>query len=217
MIDKTINLCFLSALNRFVSDLAEKEGYHFLSGITHEGEPKLIVRDDQDNQHFVDAILASESVQPLILFTWEYNRNKKHNREKINSMCNAHPAIRRHYRSIRSSIAVLAGNWSSSSLAMMKSSHINYFVIPFDRICEILDGFGVDFRWDKNDRQKSVVAWKTFNALSDGKKAQIGIEMVNTIKDDLTNLVLSILDDTTERQIESVTLEFRSNFAKPAS
>ncbi|GER80594.1 MAG: hypothetical protein M5U11_12560 [Anaerolineales bacterium] len=202
------------ALNELIEVLANERGYHFLSTSPVKGRKRLLLFDNFGNDYNIDAVLVNQQTQPLILFEWKYIRYKKHNRDKASWVCSAHPAIRRHYGSIRSSIAVLAGSWSSSSLAMMKSSHINFFVIPFDRICEILDGFGVDFRWDEKDRQKSAIAWKTFNALSNSKKAQIGVEMVNTIKDDLINLVLSILDDTTERQVETVILEFRSNLGE---
>jgi len=202
------------ALNELMAKLADEHGYHFLSTSPVQGKKRLLLFDNFGNDYNVDAVLVNQQTQPLILFEWKYIRYKKHNRDKASWVCSAHPAIRRRYGSIRSSIAVLAGSWSSSSIAIMKSSHINIFLVPFDRICKILDGFGVDFRWDEKDRQKSAVAWKTFYALSNSKKAQIGIEMANTIKDDLTALVLSILDDETERQIESVTLEFRSTLGE---
>ena len=66
-------------------------------------------------------------------------------------------------------------------------------------------------RIDKNQQKHG---WNAFYALSNSKKAQIGVDMVNTIKADLEGLILSILDDSTERQIESVTLEFRSNLGE---
>lgn len=202
------------ALNELISELADGQGYHFLSTSPVEGKKRLLMFDNFGNDYNIDAVLVNQKTQPLILFEWKYIRYKKHNRDKASWVCSAHPAIQWRYASIRSSIAVLAGSWSSSSIAMMKSNHINIFLIPFERICEILDGYGVDFRWDEKDRQKSAKAWKTFYALSNSKKAQIGVEMVNTIKADLESLILSILDDSTERQIESVTLEFRSNLGE---
>ena len=35
-------------------------------------------------------------------------------------------------------IAILAGSWSGSSVAMMKSQDINLFIIPFDKITTLL-------------------------------------------------------------------------------
>lgn len=69
---------------------------------------------------------------------YKYIRYKKHNRDKGSWVCTAHNAIRRRYNSIRSSIAILAGSWSGSSVAMMKSQDINIFIIPFDKITTLL-------------------------------------------------------------------------------
>lgn len=203
-----------AALNDLIGKLAESRGHHFLSTSPIEGKKKLLMFDNFGNDYNIDAVLANQSMQPLILFEWKYIRYKKHNRDKASWVCSAHPAVRRRYGSIRSSIAVLAGSWSLSSIAMMKSNYINIFLIPFGRICEILDGYKIDFRWDEKDRAKSARAWKAYDALSKKKKAQIGIEMVNTVRDDLETLILSIIDDSTEREIESVTLEFRSNLGE---
>jgi len=170
--------------------------------------------DNFGNDYNIDAVLVNKETQPLILFEWKYIRYKKHNRDKASWVCSAHPAIRRRYASIRSSIAVLAGSWSSSSITMMTSNHINVFLIPFERICELLLKFGVGFHWDEKDREKSERAWNKFSKLTNKQRASIGVDMINIIKDDLQKLVLSILDDSAEREIDTVTLEFRSTLGE---
>ncbi len=80
-------------------------------------------------------------MQPLIIFESKYIRYTKHNRYKASWICNAHSAIRKRYHSIRSSIAILAGNWSQPSLAMMKSFDIIIFIIPFEVISNLLKEF----------------------------------------------------------------------------
>ena len=129
------------ALNSFLTKLVEKQGCHFLSKSPVQNkdgsQKKLLMYDKFGTAYNIDAVIANESMQPIILVESKYIRYKKHNRDKGSWVCTAHPAIRRRYASIRSSIAVLAGNWSSSSLTMMKSYDINIFLIPFRRICEI--------------------------------------------------------------------------------
>lgn len=203
-----------TALNNLLTRLASHKGYYFVSTSPIEGRKKLLMFDNFGNDYNIDAVLANDKMQPLILFEWKYIRYKKHNRDKASWVCSAHPAIRRRYASIRSSIAVLAGNWSSSSIAMMKSNHINIFLVPFERICEILAKYGIGFHWEEKDRETSERAWKKFSALPEKQRTSMGIEMANHIKDDLQNLVLSILDDSTEREIETVTLEFRSTLGE---
>ncbi len=203
-----------TALNNALTKLADLKSYHFLSTSPIKGKKKLLMFDNFGNDYNIDAVLANEEMQPLILFEWKYIRYKKHNRDKASWVCSAHPAIRRRYASIRSSIAVLAGSWSKSSRAMMTSNHINVFLISFERICEILKRYGIDFTWEEKDRQKSKVAWNKFSHLTQKQKAKIGIEMVDYIKDDLQNLILSILDVTKNREIENVRLEFQSNMGE---
>ncbi len=209
------------ALNDFLTRLVEGRGYHFLSRSpvrNKSGTPKkLLLYDNFGTSYNIDAVIANESMQPLILIESKYIRYKKHNRDKGSWICTAHPAIRRRYDSIRSSIAVLAGNWSSTSLSMMKSFDINIFLVPFSRICDLLSEHGIDFNWDEKDREAAREAWERYSSLTDDQKYQIGVEMVNVIKDELERLVLSILDDTIEREVSRVTIELHSNLGEVKS
>lgn len=207
-----------NALNDFLTNLVEKQGFHFLSKSPiknrNGSHKKLLMYDNFGTSYNIDAVIANESMQPIILIESKYIRYKKHNRDKGSWVCTAHPSVRRRYDSIRSSIAVLAGNWSSSSLAMMKSFDINIFLIPFSRICDLLAEHEINFDWDEKDRETARDAWNKYSALTDVQKSEIGIEMVNAIKDELETLVLSILDDTIDREINKITIELHSNLGE---
>jgi hypothetical protein len=206
------------SLNSFLTKLVEDRGYHFLSKsplLNAEGKPKkLLMYDKFGTEYNIDSVIANASMQPIVLLESKYIRYKKHNRDKGSWVCTAHPAIRRRYASIRSSIAVLAGSWSSSSIAMMKSYDINIFLIPFQRICDLLEGFGINFDWDEKDRDAASLAWETYSHLSLENRASVGAEMIAGIKANLSERVLRILDDQAEREIERVTLELHSNLGE---
>jgi hypothetical protein len=178
------------ALNVFLTNLVENRAHHYLSKspVKNKGgtQKKLLMYDKSGTAFNIDAVTASESMQPIILIESKYIRYTKHNRDKGSWICTAHPAIRRRYQSIRSSIAVLAGNWSSSSRAMIKSK----------------------------DREAANTAWNKFSTLTEAQKAQIGNGMINGITDELEKRVLNILDDTIEREIEVVRIELRSNLGE---
>ncbi|MBN1991976.1 MAG: hypothetical protein JW953_04685 [Anaerolineae bacterium] len=205
------------ALNIFLTDLVESQNFYFISKSPFKNRKKLLMYDKFGTAYNVDAVIANESMQPVILIESKYIRYKKHNRDKGSWVCTAHPALRRRYASIRSSIAVLAGNWSSSSITMMKSHDINIFLIPFSRICDLLAQHDIDFDWDEKDRESAIVSWQRYLRLSNDQRANIGVEMVNDIKAELEMLVLNILDDTVERQISKVVLEFHSNLGEVQS
>ena len=206
------------ALNSILLAMVEKRGFHFISkralGDKEAPLKKLLMYDKFGTAYNLDAVITNESMQPLILIESKYIRYKKHNRDKGSWICTAHPALRRRYDSIRSSIAVLAGNWSSSSVAMMKSHDINIFLIPFGKICELLAERGMNFDWDEKDRETAVAAWGVYSKLTAAQRAYIGAEMVKLIENDLSTLVLSILDDTIPREISRVVVELHSNLGE---
>jgi hypothetical protein len=206
------------ALNTYLTSLSDAAGCYYINkGLknTKTGKhKKLLMYDNYATAYNIDGVITNESFQPLILVECKYIRYKKHNRDKGSWICAAHPALRRRYHSIRSSIAVLAGNWSKTSLAMMKSHDINYFLVPFSIICALLREFGVDFDWDEKDREAAVKAWLKYSSLSSSQKEHIGQKMVGLIADHLSSLVTKVLDEKAQRQISKVVLEVYTNIGE---
>ena len=207
------------ALETLINEIANRYGYHYLtSGVreTKSGKKakKLLMSDNFGNEYNIDGVLANQSMQPLIIFESKYIRYTKHNKDKGSWICNTHSAIRRRYHSIRSSIAVLAGNWTRSSQAMMSSSDISLFLIPFDNICDILNKLNVDLNWGEKERDKVTRAWENFSKLNSQQKESIGIKMIDSIKDNLVIAIENILDDTTEREVDKVLVELISNLGE---
>jgi hypothetical protein len=218
-IGEAIGASMEKALKNLLNDVADQYGCHYLtSGVrkTKAGKKakKLLMSDSFGNEYDIDGVIANESMQPLILFESKYIRYKKHNRDKGSWVCTAHSAVRRRYQSIRSSIAILAGNWSKSSVAMMKSHDINIFLIPFDYICSLLKTHGIQFSWGEKEKEKAFLAWEKFNELSEYEQDQLGQSMIQVIEDNLLKRIEYILDDTIEREIEKVSLELVSNIGE---
>lgn len=207
------------SLEQVLTQISDDHGCHYVtSGVrkTRAGRKakKLLLSDKFGNEYDIDGVIANEYMQPLIIFESKYIWYKKHNRDKGSWVCHAHSAIRRRYHSIRSSIAVLAGNWSQSSLAMMKSHDINLFLIPFDLIRAALAEHGIDFEWGEKERDKAYVAWERYNQLSESQQAQIGAAMIQRIANDLAASVAHILDDSATREVDKVVIELVSSFGE---
>jgi hypothetical protein len=206
------------ALNKFLGELVEDMGYHFLSkGIRKNKsgtQKKLLLYDKFGTEYNIDSVIADEAMHPIILIESKYIRYKKHNRDKGSWICTAHPAIRRHYASVRSSIAVLAGNWSLSSQAMMRSHDVNLLLISFQSICDLLKRYGMDFNWVEKHRTAAMKCWRVWVKLNDRQRGAVGMGMVNLVKPELEKLVIGILDDKTPREIERVTIELSSNLGE---
>ena len=218
-IGEAIGAAMEKALRELLSDIADSHGIHYLtSGVrkTKAGKvvKKLLMSDNFGNEYDIDGVLANAAMQPLILIESKYIRYKKHNRDKGSWICTAHSAVRRRYHSIRSSIAILAGNWSESSLAMLRSNDINLFVVPFELISKLLTEVGIDFNWGEKENEKAQDAWHKYNGLSEDQKAYIGAQMVASIRERLVSLIINILDDTVPREVERIVVELVSNLGE---
>ena len=99
-------------------------------------------------------------------------------------------------------------------MAMLKSFDINIFLIPFEKICEFLSSYDIEFSWGEKDRDKAVIAWNKFSRLSSAQKSAIGRSMVNLVKRELQTLIVTILDDSIEREVDKVSIELHSNIGE---
>ena len=206
------------ALNNYLTKVVSKYSCRLISkgqkNPTTKKATKLLLYDSFGTAYNIDAVVANESMQPLILLEYKYIRYKKHNRDKGSWLCTAHSAIRRRYNSVRSSIAILAGSWSGSSVAMMKSHDINLFIIPFDKITSLLAQHKIKFDWGEKDRGVAVKSWDKYSKLSDSQKLKIAEKMIDEIKPDLEAAIKKTLDNKTKRQVESVTIEIHTNIGE---
>jgi len=206
------------ALNEYLIEFVKDYSCHLVStgGInTRTGRPKkLLLYDNFGTAYNIDAVITNEEMKPLILIEYKYVRYKKHNRDKGSWLCTAHGSIRRRYASIRSSIAILAGNWSGSSLAMIKSHDINLFLIPFEKIVKLLKIKGIDFDWGEKDRTTAINAWNTYSNLTSAEQLQIGRDMIKIIKPALEETINKILDNAIPRVVDRVSIEVHTNIGE---
>lgn len=206
------------ALNRYLSDWVDTFACRLISkgqvNSKTKKETKLLLYDNFGTAYNIDAVVTNEANQPLILVEYKYIRYKKHNRDKGSWLCTAHSAVRRRYNSLRSSIAILAGSWSKSSVAMMKSHDINIFIIPFDTITALLKAHEIKFDWGEKDRDTAIESWNKYSSLSEFEKQAIAEAMIAEIKPDLEKSIEGILDNSAERKVNSVVIEVHTNLGE---
>ena len=157
------------------------------------------LRNGTGNQYQIDAVVFDTNNAPIIIIDPKYIRYTKHNRDKGSWLCTAHYNLRKTHRSIRKSIAVLAGRWSEPSKALIQSFGVEILEVPFDHMVDVLKTHGVDFDWP--ERSGSAVARQSLNVfsnLSDDVKDKIGRELVSDITTKLTEEVIQVLDTDVE-------------------
>ena len=153
------------------------------------------LRNGTGNQYQIDAVIFDSRDRPTIIIDPKYIRYTKHNRDKGSWLCVAHYNLRKTHRSIRKSLAVLAGRWSDPSKALVRSFGVEVLEVPFDHMADVLNAHGVEFRWPETGGE--AVARKSldeFSNLGEGIRSKIGMDMVSGIADRLRSEVCQVLD-----------------------
>jgi len=202
-------------IHRILKPLVEEANCLYIATGTHDATTnrpaKLILEDADGNQYNIDSVIIDNRFRPLVLIESKYIRYKKHNRDKASWICTAHAKLRQRYSTVRKSMAVLMGSWSAPSKRLLQSFEVELFEIPFDTICDVLDEFGVAYRWAEKDRAQAEQSWNRFVELSAADRRRIGQKLIAAIRDDLRVSLREALDDSIPRTIKSATVIVRSN------
>lgn len=174
-----------SALGEAVGKLIENE---ISKAICYIAEKKYRLhtysgrlKNGDGNQYQIDRIINDKNGNPLMTVEVKYLRYKKHNRDKASWTCTAHYNLRKTHSSIRKSIAILAGNWSMPSKALLKSFGIEIHEIPFGKMVSVLKAHDIIFDWDEKDRKTAERSWNRYQGLAESAKEQIGVKITEDI------------------------------------
>jgi len=205
-------------VNRLLRPIAENNGCVYVAAgrsNPRTGQPtKLLLRDSAGNEFHIDAVIANDRMQPLVLIESKYIRYTKHNRDKGSWICTAHYSLRRSYPTVRKSIAILAGSWSGSSKAMLRSFDVNLFEVSFQHIVTILARYNIIFDWGEKERNKAMAAWRQWQTLSDVQYGEIAHELLSAIEPALRETLNATLTTATPREIESIELTIETNLGE---
>lgn len=155
---------------RYVAE--DKYGLNTYSGRLKNGD---------GNIYQIDRIIKDKDGNPLITVEVKYLRYKKHNRDKASWTCTAHYNLRKTYPSIKKSIAILCGNWSKPSKALLRSFGAEIHEIPFEKLVNVLKKHNIIFDWDEKDRETAKKSWEKYQGLEKDAYKQIGIEITKEI------------------------------------
>ena len=186
-----------SALGEAVGKLFETA---ILEGLREEVEARnhtiqpAKLTNGSGNSYQIDAVVFDASGNPVIIIDPKYIRYTKHNRDKGSWLCVAHYNLRKTFPTIRKSIAVLGGRWSAPSKALIRSFGVEILEVPFDKIVNVLAGWGVNFDWQEKDREAASVAWEIYETLDAGDHEKIALEMTSDILEQLKSDVILVLE-----------------------
>ena len=205
-------------VNRILAPIAQDNGCVYVSAGSPNprtgSDTKLLLKDAGGTEYNIDSVIANERMQPLVLIESKYIRYKKHNRDKGSWICTAHYSLRRSYPTVRKSIAVLAGNWSLTSKAMMESFDVSLFHVGFPKIVSTLKEYGIDFDWGEKERGKAMAGWLRWQELSDKQLTEIAYKLLVDIEPELRTALAQTLDTTTPREVRGVEVVIETNLGE---
>lgn len=193
-VGKLIELQIASA----VSEVALPRGYSVL--------PRKL-KNGQNNEYQIDCVVSDSQGNPVIIIDPKYIRYKKHNRDKGSWLCTAHYSLRKTFPSIRKSITVLSGNWSVTSVALIRSFGIEVHQIPFQRLVNELGTRSIPFDWDEKDAATPSIAWDLFQRLPNTEKEAIISTVVAPVLPSVVQSVVTTLEadmNAIQRRVSSI-------------
>jgi len=144
-------------------------------------------------------VVEDKDGNPHILVESKYLRYTKHNRDKGSWTCVAHYKLRTTYPTVKKSIAVLMGNWTGSSIALMKSFGVEILEIPFVELVHALGKYGIEFDWDEKDSEIPRKSWAQYKKLPALAKKFIAQECLANHKERLEGMILEAIKADPER------------------
>jgi len=199
-------------VGRIISPVCERFDCYYDSGGLRSGKrdgTRLELTNTSGNKYNLDGVVENAKGEPIVLVESKYLRYTKHNRDKASWTCVAHSNVRKSYPTIRKSIAVLSGNWTASSQALMRSFGIELYEVPFLRACAVLRQWGVEFQWEEKDTKTPAAALEAFQRLSAEQRVEIGGQLLSPIAPAIASDIESTLKLEAEdiaQQIASVEL-----------
>lgn len=205
-------------VKRILRPIAEENGCVYVSAGRINPKTgkatKLLLKDAAGNEYNIDSVIANQRMQPLVLIESKYIRYKKHNRDKGSWICTAHYSLRRTFPSVRKSIAIIAGNWSRSSKAMMESFDVDLFEVGFQKIVDTLARYGMNFAWGEKERDKAMSAWRRWQKLNDTEYSEIARTLLSDIEPRLRKALAVTLDTAVPREISEIEVTIETNLGE---
>jgi hypothetical protein len=186
-----------SALGEAIGKLFETAIRDGIRASVEERDHTIIpakLKNGSDNVYQIDAVIYDEKNNPIIIIDPKYIRYKKHNRDKGSWLCVAHYNLRKTFPTIRKSISILAGRWSSPSKSLIRSFGVEILEVPFEKMVQVLSQWNIDFDWQESDRGAANTAWQTYEQLDEDARKQIAFSLTEDILDHLKQDVIHVLE-----------------------
>ena len=196
---------FGQKLGKLLEDEIHRVVQDCLYGTDFEFIPKGRLADLHGKLCTHDGLVVDRDGRPFAIIESKVIQKAKHATEKAAKIAREHPDLKRAHPSLRSSIAVLAGDFTPEPLRMVEASGAHLLFIPQEHLALVCHSYGIEILWEDRDAaQAAMAALERYNALSQEERKALGQRMVQPIAEQLRTVVKAAIADVPENPVRGV-------------
>lgn len=155
-----------------------------------------------------DGLIVDRDGHPYAVIESKLIQKAKHATEKAAKVVREHPDLKRAHPTLRSSIVVLAGDFTPKPLRMVESSGANLLFVPQDHLAAACRDYGIEILWEDYEAvTAAVAALERYNALTQEQRKALGQRILQPVADELREVVKAAIADVPENPVIGVWLD----------
>ena len=196
---------FGQRLGKLLEDEIHRIVQECLYGTDFDFIPKGQLADLHGKLCTHDGLVVDREAQPFVVIESKVIQKAKHATEKAAKVVREHPDLKRAHPTLRSSIAVLAGAFTTAPLRMVEASGANVLFIPQDHLVLVCRDYGIEILWaDREAITHSVLALHRYNTLSQEELRVLGERLLQPVAGQLRETIRAAIADVATNPVVGV-------------
>ncbi len=198
---------FGQRLGKLIEDEIHRIVQDCLYGTDFQFIPKGQLADLHGKLCTHDGLIVDREGNPYAVIESKVIQKAKHATEKA-KVAREHPDLKRAHPTLRSSIVVLAGDFTSEPLRMVEASGANLLFIPQDHLVSTCRAYGIEIHWrDEEAATCAVTALERYNKLTQKQRKKLGQRILQPVAARLREVVKAAIADMPENPVVGVWLD----------
>lgn len=194
---------FGQRLGKLLEDEIHRVVQDCLYGTDFEFIPKGRLADLHGKLCTHDGLVVDQEGHPYAVIESKVIQKAKHATEKAANR--EHPDLKRAHPTLRSSIAVLAGDFTPEPLRMVEASGANLLFIPQDHLASVCHDYGIEILWEDYEAAAyAVAALEQYNTLTQEERKDLGQRILQPVAAQLREVVEAAIADVPENPVVGV-------------
>ena len=187
---------FGQRVGKLIEDEIHRLAQDCLYGTEFEFLPKGQLTDLHGKLCTHDGLVVDREGRPYAVIESKVIQKAKHATEKAAKVAREHPDLKRAHLTLRSSIAVLAGDFTPEPLRMVEASGANLLFIPQGHLAAVCRDYGIGILWkDDEATTYAVAALDRYNTLSQDERKHLGQRILEPVAAELREVILAAITD----------------------